>query len=75
MASGVAQCAECGRLKAVYEHYTVLRMQAEADSDLHALFGKFDAGGDPAVLSEMRGVLNRRRYIQNLVRDVDKALA
>ena len=31
MASGVARCAECGWLKAVYEHATVLRMQAEAD--------------------------------------------
>jgi hypothetical protein len=33
MASGVApsRCAECGRLKAVYEHATARRMQAEAD--------------------------------------------
>ena len=51
------------------------RMQAETDSDLHALFGKYDASGDRAVLQYMRGVLNRRRYIQNLVRDVEKALA
>jgi len=51
------------------------RMQAETDSDLHALFGKYDASGDRGVLSEMRGILNRRRYIQNLVRDVEKALA
>ena len=33
MASAVApsRCAECGRLRAVYEHATARRMQAEAD--------------------------------------------
>lgn len=47
----------------------------EVDSELRSLFGQFDGGGGREVLARIRGVLNRRRYIQNLLRDVDKALA
>jgi len=50
-------------------------MQAETDEELSSLFARYDASGDRSVLQSIRGVLNRRRYIQNLVRDVDKALA
>jgi molecular chaperone HscB len=50
-------------------------MQAETDEELSSLFERYDASGDRAVLQGIRGVLNRRRYIQNLVRDVEKALA
>jgi molecular chaperone HscB len=50
-------------------------MQREADTELHSLFAKYDSSGDRAVLQSIRGVLNRRRYIRNLVRDVEKALA
>lgn len=52
-----------------------LGMQSEADGELQELFEKYDATEDRAVLQSIRGVLNRRRYIQNLVRDVEKALA
>ncbi|MDZ4803110.1 MAG: Fe-S protein assembly co-chaperone HscB [Bryobacteraceae bacterium] len=52
-----------------------LGMQAEADREIAALGRQFDAGGGRDTLSSLRGVLNRRRYIQNLVRDVEKALA
>jgi molecular chaperone HscB len=53
-----------------------LRMMSENDSQLQALFQKYDASGDDqAILQSIRGALNRRRYIQNLVRDVEKALA
>jgi len=53
-----------------------LRMMADNDAQLESLFGKYDASnGDQAVLQTIRGTLNRRRYIQNLVRDVEKALA
>jgi len=51
------------------------KMQAETDNELKSLFGRYDASEDRAVLQSIRGVLNRRRYIQNLVRDVEKALA
>jgi hypothetical protein len=43
------------------------------------LFAKYDAAApetDTAkqALTEIRGLLNRRRYIDNLLRDVDRAL-
>ena len=50
-------------------------MQRDTDTELESLFGKYDSSGDRGVLQTIRGVLNRRRYIQNLVRDVEKALA
>lgn len=53
-----------------------LRMMSENDVQLQSLFGKYDASGDDqAILQTIRGALNRRRYIQNLVRDVEKAIA
>jgi molecular chaperone HscB len=52
-----------------------LGMQSETDKELAHLAAKYDETGDRAVLTQIRAVLNRRRYIQNLLRDVDKALA
>lgn len=53
-----------------------LRMLSDNDAQLQSLFQKYDASGeDQPVLQTIRGALNRRRYIQNLVRDVEKALA
>lgn len=49
-------------------------MLAAADSDLSGLFVQWDQTRDRAVLDKIRGVLNRRKYIQNLVRDVHQAL-
>lgn len=56
-----------------------VEMRAGIDRDLEGLFAKYDAV--PAqtetakqALHEIRGVLNRRRYIENLIRDVDRAL-
>ena len=49
---------------------------ADNDAQLESLVRKYDASkGDQAILQTIRGALNRRRYIQNLVRDVEKALA
>jgi len=50
-------------------------MLAEIDADLAGLFAKYDASKDQPALAEIRSVLNRRRYIENLLRDVDKALS
>jgi len=50
-------------------------MQVATDQELESLFGRYDASEDRGVLQSIRGILNRRRYIQNLVRDVEKALA
>jgi molecular chaperone HscB len=52
-----------------------LGMQAEADQEIASLAAEYDAGAGRDALTQLRGVLNRRRYIQNLVRDVEKALA
>ena len=49
-------------------------MLAEAEVELQTLFGKYDASNETATLDQVRGTLNRRRYIANLVRDVEKEL-
>jgi len=49
-------------------------MLQDAGDELQALFTKYDASRDGAVLKQIRGVLDRRRYISNLVRDVEKEL-
>lgn len=52
-------------------------MRDDVDGELQRLFVKHDAaepGDRRAALSEIRGVLNRRRYIRNLIRDVEKEL-
>lgn len=49
-------------------------MLAETDSELNVLFHQHDAAPDAAKLDRIRAMLNRRRYIANLVRDVGKEL-
>jgi hypothetical protein len=54
-------------------------MQSNVDRQLQSLFVKHDAAepeSDTAkqALHEIRGLLNRRRYVDNLLRDVDRAL-
>lgn len=54
-------------------------MRADIDRELANLFAKYDAAEPQSetakqALHEIRGVLNRRRYIENLIRDVDRAL-
>ena len=49
-------------------------MLAGADSQLQALFDAYDRAPNRETLSQIRGVLNRRKYIQNLVNEVQKAL-
>jgi len=49
-------------------------MQAETDSELRGFAEKYDVTQERNILGAIRGLLNRRRYIQNLVRDVEKAL-
>jgi molecular chaperone HscB len=60
-----------------YRH-RFLEMQNAIDTDLEARFARHDAQTTPedrrAVLGEIRSILNRRRYIRNLVGEVDKAL-
>ncbi len=56
-----------------------LKLRAGVDAELETFFSKYDASDAESetakqALHEIRGVLNRRRYIENLLRDVDKAL-
>ncbi|MCC7343043.1 MAG: Fe-S protein assembly co-chaperone HscB [Bryobacterales bacterium] len=62
-----------------------LAMRDEIDCGLSGAFARWDvasrnragegASAARAMLAEIRGSLNRRRYIQNLLRDVEAALA
>jgi molecular chaperone HscB len=49
-------------------------MLAEIDANLGELFSRYDSTRDGAALEEVRGGLNRRRYVSNLLREVDKEL-
>lgn len=54
-------------------------MQVQSDHELEVLFRKYDAAVEESqeasqALAEIRNVLNRRRYTNNLIRDVNKAL-
>ena len=49
-------------------------MLAETDQELGGLFAKYDATQSRDVLAQIRNVLNRRKYIQNLVTEVEKTL-
>jgi molecular chaperone HscB len=51
------------------------KMLHQVDCDLESEFRHYDLEPDKSVLSVIRAILNRRRYIQNLLRDVDRALA
>jgi molecular chaperone HscB len=46
----------------------------EIDAELARLFAKYDGVPERDTLEDIRGSLNRRRYISNLVREVDKEL-
>src|SRR5215469_4336799 len=47
---------------------------AETEATLNRLFRAYDDRGDRATLLEMSDLLSRRRYVANLVRDIDKEL-
>lgn len=65
------------QLEGAKENFGGLR--AEIDAELERLFAKYDAAEAQSetakqALQEIRGALNRRRYIENLIRDVERAL-
>ena len=62
-------------LEAAHEKF--VNMLAETDEALKSLFAKHDAAEEadqPGVLQEIQATLNRRRYVGNLVREVEKEL-
>jgi molecular chaperone HscB len=50
-------------------------LQAETDRDLIEQFRRWDSGAGKEALMEIRKILNRRRYVSNLLREAGKALA
>lgn len=65
------------QLEAAKQNFVGLR--DTVDQELETLFNTYDAAEPQSetakqALHEIRGVLNRRRYIENLLRDVDRAL-
>jgi len=51
-----------------------LSMMQAADAELQAHFAAYDAAPDREKLAPIRAILNRRKYIQNLVDEVQTAL-
>ena len=49
-------------------------MLRRSGQELAALFAKFDQTQGREALQEIRQVLDRRRYVSNLLRDVEKEL-
>ncbi len=52
-----------------------LALRDRLDQDRDALFVRYDANRDAITLRDLRALLNRRRYIENLVRDAQQALS
>ncbi len=50
------------------------KMMSDVDGQLQRLFEKYDGAPSRETLAEIRGVLNRRKYIQNLVDEVHSEL-
>ncbi len=49
-------------------------MLGDTDASLATLSSRYDETHDQKLLDQIRGVLNRRKYVSNLVRDVEKEL-
>ena len=65
---------ESARPQLIEAHDRFLKMREEIDRSLSTLFARFDETSDQARLQEIRSALDRRRYISNLLRDVEKEL-
>ena len=50
-------------------------MRNDVDTQLKEKFAAYDRTADRGVLEEIRGILNRRRYIRNLVNEVERELS
>lgn len=62
-----------GAIASALERFLAMREALDADRD--ALFVRYDANREPETLRQLRALLNRRRYIENLVRDAQQALS
>jgi len=50
-------------------------MLAEVDAQIQALFVQYDANPSRDTLAQLRTTLNRRKYVQNLVAEVERTFA
>jgi molecular chaperone HscB len=50
-------------------------MQEEIDLELREAFREYDRSRSRETLARIRGILNRRKYVRNLVNEVEKELA
>jgi len=50
-------------------------MLSDVDQQMESLFAQYDQSQSRDVLAQIRGTLNRRKYILNLVDEVHKSLA
>ena len=60
------------QLVSAQERFT--EMLGDADGSLAGLFARYDEKPDRAALDQIRATLNRRKYVSNLLRDVEKEL-
>lgn len=51
------------------------QLLAEIDAQLEDAFKRYDEAGSHEVLLELRAILNRRKYISNLMKEVEQALS
>jgi len=65
---------ESARAQLVSAQERFVGMLGDADASLAGLFERYDDSREQPVLDQIRAVLNRRKYVSNLVRDVDKEL-
>jgi molecular chaperone HscB len=52
-----------------------LALRRELDGQIEDLFGRYDEGRSRTVLEEIRKLLDKRKYVQNLVEQVDRELS
>jgi molecular chaperone HscB len=56
-------------------HRKFLALRQEADRALDELYCRHDSTGERAVLKDIRVALDRRRYLHNLIQQIEKELA
>jgi molecular chaperone HscB len=65
--------AENARAQLQSARYRFERMRDEIDNAVRGKFTEWDAGHERVKLDEIRGQLNRRKYITNLIARTDEA--
>lgn len=65
---------ESDREQLLAERTKFTAMRDSIDAELAGQFAAYDLAEDRAVLERIRAILNKRKYIQNLIGRVDRAL-